>query len=171
MRIAISAIPLAFSGVILSACAAAPSPSPSRVVYLPGDLGVRLHDSWHYAPAIRSGNLVIISGIPAARGETDEAKVRAMFARAREALSAAGATFDDVIEIQTFHTATTSEDFRHAFEAFQKVHAETFHSPYPAWTATGNALLLAPGAIVEMRMVAVVGSGAHARTERVAGQL
>jgi len=46
------------------------------------------------------------------------------------------------------------------------VHAATFHPPYPAWTAIGNAALLAKDAIVEMRLVAIVGSGKGARIER-----
>lgn len=145
---------------------AAPAPTAPRVVYLTGDRDVKTHDEWHYAPAARVGDLVVLSGIPAARGATDEEKIRAMFERARVALESAGATFDDVIEIQTFHTAPTHEAFARDFEIMARVHAATFHPPYPAWTAIGNAALLAKDAIVEMRLVAIVGSGKGARIER-----
>jgi enamine deaminase RidA (YjgF/YER057c/UK114 family) len=114
----------------------------------------------------RVGTLVVLSGIPAALGATDEEKIRAMFERARVALESAGASFDDVIEIQTFHTAPTHDAFARDFEIMARVHAATFRAPYPAWTAIGNAALLAKDAIVEMRLVAIVGSGRGARIER-----
>lgn len=161
------------SAAFAFACAPAAPPSPPitssaspRVVYLTGDRDVKTHDEWHYAPAARVGDLVVLSGIPAARGATDEEKIRTMFERARVALESAGATFDDVIEIQTFHTAPTHDAFAHDFEIMARVHATTFHPPYPAWTAIGNAALLAKDAIVEMRLVAIVGSGRGARIER-----
>ena len=86
----------------------------------------------------------------------------------RQERAAAGATFEDVVEISTFHTAATHETFTHDFEIVAKVHAELFHPPYPAWTAIGNAALLAKDAVLEMRLVAVVGSGRGARIERPA---
>jgi enamine deaminase RidA (YjgF/YER057c/UK114 family) len=162
---------IALVALFLAACAPAAAPPaapPARVVYLRGDLGARLHEEWHFAPVLRVGDVVIISGIPAARGDTEEAKVRTMFERAREALASAGATFDDVVEIQSFHVAPTHDDFTRAFAIVSKVHAEFVRPPYPAWTATGNASLLAKDAVAEMRLVAVVGSGARARVERVA---
>jgi hypothetical protein len=71
-----------------------------------------------------------------------------------------------VVEITTFHTAPTHEDFVRAFEVVSKVHATVFRPPYPAWTAIGNAALLNRDAILEMRIVAVIGSGKGARVER-----
>jgi enamine deaminase RidA (YjgF/YER057c/UK114 family) len=151
----------------LSCAPAAPSPSSiPRVVYLPNTIEASAHDDWHYAPVVRSGDLVILSGIPAGRGATDEEKVRNMFARAQRLLAAAGATLEDVVEIMTFHTAPTHDDFERAFAAVSKVHATVFRAPYPAWTAIGNASLLNKDAILEMRMVAVAGSGKGARVER-----
>jgi enamine deaminase RidA (YjgF/YER057c/UK114 family) len=151
-------------------CAPVPAsvspPSAPRVVYLPNAIEASAHDEWHYAPVVRTGDLVVLSGIPAGRGTTDEEKVRNMFARAQRLLAAAGATFDDVVEIATFHTAPTRDDFERAFEVVSKVHATIFRPPYPAWTAIGNAALLNKDAILEMRIVAVVGSGRGARVLR-----
>jgi len=149
------------------ACAAPPASAPSapRVVFLTDALDAKAHDEWHYAPAVRAGDLVILSGIAAGRGATDEEKIRNMFERARVLLAAAGASFDDVVEITTFHTAPTNDAFGGAFETFSKVHAGVFHPPYPAWTAIGNAALLNKNAVAEMRVVAVVSSGKGARVE------
>jgi enamine deaminase RidA (YjgF/YER057c/UK114 family) len=159
------AAPLVLS---LSACAPAAPPATPRVVFLADAIETAAHDEWHYAPVVRSGDLVVLSGIPAGRGATDEEKIRNAFARAGRALAAAGATFDDVVEITTYHTAPTHDDFERAFAAVSKVHATVFHPPYPAWTAIGNAALLNKDAILEMRIVAVAGSGRGARVERKA---
>lgn len=158
------------------ACAARPLPQPSspaplepRIVAVatPGD--ARAHDEWHYAPVTRAGRLVVVSGIAAARGDTYEEKIRHMFDRAKAELEAAGARLEDVVEISTFHVSPTHDAFVAEFAAFEKIHAEYFHPPYPSWTAIGNAALLAPGAVVEMRLVAVVGSGQGARVDRSTG--
>jgi enamine deaminase RidA (YjgF/YER057c/UK114 family) len=153
-----------FLSVSLLACAPAHDPLASpRFAPLATSRDVTAHDEYHYAPVVRVGSLVVVSGVAAARGETDEAKLRTMFDRARLELEAAGARMEDVVEISTFHVAKTQPDLEAAFEAFKAVHGEYFKPPYPAWTAIGNAVLLAPGAIAEMRLVAVIGSGQKAQ--------
>ncbi|MBL8514150.1 MAG: hypothetical protein JNJ55_09200, partial [Betaproteobacteria bacterium] len=78
------------------------------------------------------------------------------------------ASMADVIEIQTFHVnAKNSEDFNKEFVEFLEVHKEFFTENYPAWTAIGNAALLAPGAVVEMRVEAMIGAGKNARVEKI----
>jgi enamine deaminase RidA (YjgF/YER057c/UK114 family) len=162
LRAALALVPLA-------ALSCAPMRSMPRIVSLTDAKDAAAHDQWHYAPIVRTGDFVVLSGIAAARGATDEEKIQNMFERARASLAAVGATFDDVVEIDTFHTATTNDDLERAFETFSKVHATVFHAPYPAWTAIGHAVLLNKDAIVEMRVVAVIGSGKGARVERASG--
>jgi enamine deaminase RidA (YjgF/YER057c/UK114 family) len=148
--------------------AAAPAPpsapaAPGKTVYLVDAHGAAGHERYHFAPVVRAGDLVIVSGIPAlagAGGAEYESNLRRMFDAAKRRLEAAGASFADVVEITTFHADTKdTAAFARDFEVFSKVHAENFTAPYPAWTAIGNAVLLAPGAAVEMRLVAVVGAG------------
>ena len=94
---------------------ASSAPSAPRVVFLTDALDAKAHDEWHYAPVVRTGDLVILSGISAGRGATDDEKIGNMFERARVLLAAAGASFDDVVEITTFHAAPTNDEFRAAF--------------------------------------------------------
>jgi enamine deaminase RidA (YjgF/YER057c/UK114 family) len=76
--------------------------------------------------------------------------------RLKRTLASAGAKLEDVVELLSFHaTARDSEGFQKEFAVFQKVHHEYFPSGYPAWTAVGTTALLTPGAVVEMRVVAV----------------
>jgi enamine deaminase RidA (YjgF/YER057c/UK114 family) len=128
------------------------------------------YDEWGYAPAIRVGDTVIVSGIPAGGAGDYAAQVRRMFERAKATLAAAGASMDDVIELTSFHTGPKdAESFQKEFETLHKVHTEFFPSYKPAWTAVGTTALLAPGAVLEMRFVAVVGSGKAIRVDRQGG--
>ncbi|MEP7043971.1 MAG: Rid family hydrolase [Dokdonella sp.] len=72
----------------------------------------------------------------------------------------AGASLDDVVELTSFHVQPTdSKSFQEEFKRFSVIHHEFFPSHYPAWSAVGTTALLSPGAVVEMRALAVIGSG------------
>lgn len=159
------AIPALLLASLVAACATAP---PAKTIVIPPHFD-RAYDEYHYAPAVRVGDTVIVSGIPAGPGEDYEARVRTMFKRLEGILKAAGATLDDVVEINTFHReAKDTPAFEAEFERFRRIHAEYFPSNYPAWTAVGTTALLVAGAPVEMRVVAVVGAGKRAVVQRPA---
>lgn len=125
------------------------------------------YDDWHYAPATRVGNTVYVSGIPAGPGKTYEERVEAMFRRLERTLGAAGASLADVVEIVTYHVeAKDSAEFQKEFAEFSKVHARHFTGHYPSWTAIAATALLAPGAPVEMKATAVIGSGRDVAVQR-----
>ncbi len=59
--------------------------------------------------------------------------MRLAFANLQAVLAAAGCTFDDIVDVTTFHT-----DPEHQFEAVMAVKAEIFpDAPYPNWTSVG----------------------------------
>ena len=119
----------------------------------------------HYTPVVRIGDRVIVSGIPASEGETEEAKIRWAFQQLQAHLETAGASLDDVVELQSFHVARDHEEFRRRIEPVLKVHREFFKDRYPAWTAVGTTALYSKDAPMEIRAEAIVGSGARARVE------
>lgn len=145
---------------------AAVEAAPTKTVYVPKGLDAA-YDEWGYAPAVRVGDLVILSGIPAAGPGDYEAKVRRMYEGAKRLLAQAGATMEDVVELTSFHLgATDAASFQKEFETLSRVHAEYFPAFRPAWSAVGTTALLAPGAALEMRFVAIAGSGARVRVVR-----
>lgn len=149
------------SAALLSACGTvAPQPvAVKKTIVIPPGRQAE-YDRFHYAPVVRVGDTLILSGIPAYGANTYEGKIRHMFEDVKGTLEAAGATLADVVEITTFHQdATDTETFQKEFAEFLKVHKEYFKENYPAWTAVGTTALLAKGAPVEMRVVAVVGAG------------
>lgn len=139
--------------------------NPSREHFAAPGKESSYHD-WHYSPTVKVGDMVIISGIPAAGSGTYEEKVRRMFEALGVQLALAGATYSDVVELTTFHTGPTDRQSFHAELAlFGPIHHEFFPSHYPAWSAVGTSALLASGAVMEMRAIAVIGSGRAPRAE------
>jgi enamine deaminase RidA (YjgF/YER057c/UK114 family) len=118
-----------------------------------------LYDNYHFAPATRVGDTVWLSGqvgidADLKPGEGMEAQARLAFEGIARTLAETGATLADVVELMTFHT-----DLRGEIEAFAKVKDAFLPDRFPCWTAVGVTQLAAPEYKVEVRVVAVVGSG------------
>ncbi len=112
-----------------------------------------LYEKHGYSAAIRSGELLFVSGQVGSRTdgskEPDFARqVDQAFANLQAVLAAAGCTFDDVIDVTTFHT-----DPERQFETVLAAKARAFPAaPYPAWTAIGVTWLA--GFDFEIKVVA-----------------
>lgn len=155
-------VPLLLCACIAQARESAP---PTREHFAPRGMEASYH-RWHYSPVVRVGDTVTVSGIPAGIGRTYEAKVRHMFEALKAHLATAGATLADVVEITTFHAGPRdSAQFQAEFERFAPIHHEYFPDHYPAWSAVGVTALLQDGAPVELRAVAVIGSGTRPKAE------
>ena len=117
------------------------------------------HDAYHFSPATRVGDTIWVSGQVGADAEGNigaevQAQARIAFESLKHVLEAAGASLADVVELTTFHT-----DLHGEMEAFATVKDEYFPSRYPSWTGVGVAQLALPELRVEIRAVAVAGSG------------
>jgi len=114
-----------------------------------------LYDAHQYSPAIRSGDLLFVSGQVGSRAdgtpEPDFAKqVKLAFDNLNAVLAAAGASFDDVIDVISFHTDPETQ-----FETVMAVRAkEIGEAPWPTWTAVGVTWLA--GFDFELKVVARV---------------
>jgi len=97
-----------------------------------------LYEAHGYSAAIRSGDLLFVSGQVGSRADGSPepdftAQVRLAFANLQATLAAAGCTVDDIVDVTTFHTDPQSQ-----FEAVMGVKGEIFpRAPYPNWTAIG----------------------------------
>ena len=97
-----------------------------------------LYEMHRYSAAIRSGDLLFVSGQVGSRKdgspEPDFAKqVELAFDNLREVLKAAGGTFDDIVDVTTFHTDPEAQ-----FGTVMSVKDKVFSKePYPNWTAVG----------------------------------
>ena len=114
-----------------------------------------VYDNIHYAPAVRVGDTLYISGQIGRDGnmqlvEEKEAQFVQTFENMKKVLDAAGFCFADVVDVTSFHT-----DMRD-LPLYMKVRDRYFTADYPAWTAIGAAQLCgAPGYFLEVKAVAV----------------
>jgi enamine deaminase RidA (YjgF/YER057c/UK114 family) len=104
--------------------------------------GRALYDMNRYSAAIRSGDLLFVSGQAGSREDGSpepdfERQVQLAFDNLNAVLAAAGCTFDDVVDVTTYHTDPESQ-----FEIVKAVRAKVIGDPpYPNWTAVGASWL------------------------------
>jgi enamine deaminase RidA (YjgF/YER057c/UK114 family) len=97
-----------------------------------------LYEAHGYSAAVRSGDLLFVSGQVGSRNdgspEPDFAKqVNLAFRNLEAVLTAAGVGFDDIIDVTTLHTDPETQ-----FESIMPVKNRFFPAPpHPAWTAVG----------------------------------
>lgn len=97
-----------------------------------------LYEKHRYSAAIRSGDLLFVSGQVGSREDGSpepdfEQQVRLAFDNLVAVLAAAGATLDDIVDLTTFHTDPEAQ-----FETVMAVREAIFGAPpYPNWTAVG----------------------------------
>ncbi len=117
-----------------------------------------LYARYAYSPAIRSGDLLFVSGQVGSRADGSpepdfEAQVRLAFTHLEATLRASGCGFDDILDVTSFHTDPEAQ-----FAAVMAVKSEVFpRPPYPNWTAIGVTWLA--GFDFEIKVVARLPAG------------
>jgi enamine deaminase RidA (YjgF/YER057c/UK114 family) len=97
-----------------------------------------LYEKHRYSAALRSGDLLFVSGQVGSREDGTpepafEEQVRRAFANLKAVLAAAGCSFDDLVDVTTFHTDPEAQ-----IETVMAVRAAQLAGPpYPNWTAVG----------------------------------
>ncbi|WP_375499329.1 RidA family protein [uncultured Nostoc sp.] len=146
----------------------------TRQVIVPKGMEI-LYEKFHYCPGVKVGNTLYISG-QVGRDENlqivkgIEAQFVQAFENVKKVLDAGGSTFDDVVEMITYHvTGTGLGEFQAEATAFNKslhiipflqlfmqVKDRYFTNNYPTWTGIGVTGLSTPGLIVEIKCTAVL---------------
>lgn len=114
-------------------------------------------ERFRYSPGVKAGPLLFMAG-QLGRDEhlnvieDKEAQFTQAFENVAKVLSAAGATFDDVVDMVTYHT-----DMRE-LQLFSEVKDRFFTNPerLPTWTALGVAALAMPGLFAEIKCTALL---------------
>lgn len=139
--------------------------SNTREVIIPPGMEI-LYEKYHYCPGIKVGNTLYISG-QVGRDENlqvvedTEAQFVQAFENVKKVLVAAGASFDDVVEMITYHV--TGANVTNApqltiphLPLFIQVKDRYFTNKFPTWTGVGVTGLSTPGLIVEIKCTAVL---------------
>lgn len=112
------------------------------------------YDNWHFAPAVESSGFLFVSGCTGTRSDgTNSPDVKEQFVEAfkgvEESLTEAGLTFDDVVDMTTYHVGLQAH-----LKEFTEIKDRFVKEPYPAWTAIGVVELAVPGAVIEVQVTA-----------------
>ena len=119
----------------------------------------KFQQDWGYADSVITGDTVYLSGVVAGLrpGETDlKLPYERAFARIGAILKRSGASWDDVIDITSFHTDLTTQ-----MPAIVAVKKKYVVGPPPAWTAIGVARLIPNTGITEIKIVAKLPRPSH----------
>ena len=111
-----------------------------------------------FSAAVKTGNLLFISGMTAGDPETGEivgkgdivAQTRFIYQKMEQVLEAAGATFDDIVKTQEYITTTES------YKETAKIRREYFRNGFPAATGVVVKRLLRKDALIEIDAIAIL---------------
>lgn len=141
-------------------------PTPGGEVIIPSAGHQRAYDSIQYAAARRHGDTLYVSGVIVGRArdegtdpEAFKAQIRRAFNSLGNVLKASGASFQDVVMINSFHVWEGPDQPAPRNEhlaMFSAVKSEFMKPPHPAWTAVGTTGLLGSNGIVEIQLIARV---------------
>jgi len=166
MRLPLAALILALPAVALAQAPTWPQtiPSSGGEVIIPSAPHKQAYDAIQFAPARRAGDTLYVSGViigPVGKEGTDaaafETQTRRAFRQLDMTLKAAGASFDDVVMINSFHVWEGPDAPMPRMDqitVINRVKAEYIKGPHPAWTAVGTTGLLAPRGVVEIQLIA-----------------
>lgn len=141
---------VAVAQFLFAPCEAAPREG-STVLMPENPQNRAVWERWGFSEAVVRGDTVYLSGVVAGlrEGETDPAAAydRA-FRQIGAILERAGSSWDDVMEMTTYHTDITQ------IEGFVAVKNNYVRAPFPAWTAIDVDRLVPPNGLVEIRVIA-----------------
>jgi enamine deaminase RidA (YjgF/YER057c/UK114 family) len=113
--------------------------------------GRKFQEEWGYNDAIVAGDTIYLSGIVVGQreGESLEAAYDRTYDQIGAILKRAGASWDDVVDITSFHTDVVAQ-----MPAIVAAHKRRVKAPYPAWTAIDVDRLIPERGITEIKIVA-----------------
>ena len=145
-------VPVMLFLVMLTGSISAGTRQESKVLMSEEPGLAKIQEEWGFADAIIVGDTIYLSGVVAGvrQGETDlKPGYERAFERIGATLRRAGAGWDDVVDITTFHTDLTTQ-----MPAIVAVKNKYIKSPPPAWTAIQVSRLIPDHGITEIKVIA-----------------
>lgn len=125
-----------------------------RQIIVPDEMRL-LYQQAGYAPAVKVGKTLYCAGQVGRTPdltviEDPQKQFLAAWDNLRLVLAAGGCSFEDVVEMTTYHV-----DMCHHMPMFRRVKDEVFPKGTCAWTCIGVSELARPGLLVEIKCIAV----------------
>lgn len=150
MRLVLSA--LALFSVSASTLTLAGARQDAKVAMASEPALLKIENEWGFSDAIVTGDTIYLSGVVAAvrEGEIDlQLGYTRAFERIGDILKNVGASWDDVVEMTSFHTDLITQ-----MPAITAVKNRYVKPPFPAWTAIQVSRLIPANGITEIKIVA-----------------
>jgi len=146
----------AIVGILCAGLMALPAGAGARkdakVLMAQDPAALKFEEEWGFADAVVTGDTIYLSGVVAGirEGETDlKLGYERAFERIGTILQRAGASWDDVVDITTFHTDLTTQ-----MPAIVAVKNKYVKPPFPAWTAIQVSRLIPNNGLTEIKIIA-----------------
>ncbi len=134
-----------------------------RTVAVAASQGARdFQASWGYAPAVRTGDYIHMSGVIAGPPATEpigselfKDSLRRTFSDLQKTLESLDASLQDVVRINSYHVFSSkyfTEGKLAHMEALREVKREFMGAHTPAWTAIGVSELFTDTGLVEIEL-------------------
>jgi enamine deaminase RidA (YjgF/YER057c/UK114 family) len=144
---------LSILAAILLATVNQPGAREQATTIMPDDPQMRkIHEDWGFSQAIVAGDTIHVSGVVIGaprEGSNLQAAYEQGFSQIGDILKRAGSSWDDVVEITSYHTDVTSQ-----VPAIIEVKNSFVKAPYPAWTAVEVSRLIPDRGITEIKVTA-----------------
>ena len=130
-----------------------------RTVIFPRDTQAN-YEAYGYSAAVKSGGFLFVSGQVGVDREGNVelepgAQFDLAFSNLEKVLEAAGCSFEDVVDVTTFHV----DMFAH-FDKFAAAKLKVFpEAPYPNWTSIGVVSLADQSLLLEVKVIASLPEG------------
>ena len=131
--------------------AAAAEAQETRVLMSEDEGERRFQEQLGYADAVVAGDTIYLSGVVVGQREGEDLATAydRTYRRIGAILRRAGASWDDVVDITSYHTDVAAQ-----MEALVAVHRRYVTAPFPAWTAIDVDRLIPERGITEIKIVA-----------------
>lgn len=115
--------------------------------------GTEVFEAFRYSPAVRAGDLLFVAGQVGLRPDGSvpndvSEQIELAFVRLGAVLEAAGARFDDLVEIVSYHVGMEQ------LATFREIKDRYVRQDFPTWTILGVATLARSTLKVEIKAVA-----------------
>jgi enamine deaminase RidA (YjgF/YER057c/UK114 family) len=126
---------------------------PRSPVFAAAD-GSSIFEKFGYSAAVRAGDFIYVAGqiglnADGSMPEDDTQQFVNAFDRMKIILDASGASFDDLVELVSYHVGLQKH-----LAAFVQVKNNYIKAPYPTWTILEIAGLARPGLVIEIKAIA-----------------
>lgn len=125
---------------------------PAKVLMPTDPQALAQQTQFGYAEAVTAGDMIYLSGVvagPVAGEKTLVPAYERAFAHIDSILKRAGASWDDVVDMTTYHT-----DLAGQVADITTVKNRYVKAPFPAWTAIQISKLFEPTGVTEIKVTA-----------------